>query len=261
MKKQQRPFLSLLTVLLGIRRFGPIPLLLWLGASTVVYCAINVMSSGLLLDLGAQGRTSTDFLGSQIGIGGAFYLFLMVLLTSILLEFMCGMPGPPLIEFFFTRAMDRGLFLRAQRMAHFVVLIGPMLLNLAISPFVRELDFGSEGIHLRHEPVMFAAWMTWAGILCLGLVAAYHFLIMRRLQKLANSGTKLKLVVVYLAIYGPLLAVPGMIAFCTISRINIYEQCFWMFANHLWLSWAGVLVLACVVEPLSERGLRKLEYI
>jgi hypothetical protein len=261
--KTRRPFLSLFALFLGIRRFGLVPLLLWLGLATGVLYFISIFNSALWLGLQPQEHTRQDFFGVQIAVGCGVYMFLLVLLTPVLIEFVSGMPVGQLIEFFFTRAVNRRVFLRAERLAQFVILIGPLLLNLALSPYVRELDFGSGGIHLPHEPVLFAAWLTWAGILCIYLVSGYHLLAVTRIQKLAiqyNTATQGHWLVV-LAVYAPLLFITGVIAIFATMRINIYEQFFWLFARHLWLSWAGLAALVCVVQPLSERNLQKLEFV
>jgi hypothetical protein len=253
----------LFALFLGIRRFGVFPLLVWLGLATGVLHFISIFNSALWQGLQAEGHTKQDFFGIQIAAGCAVYMFLLVLLTPILLEFVTGMPAGQLIEFFFTRALDRRIFLRAERMAQLVILIGPLLLNQALAPLIQKLDFGSEGIPIGPEPIVFAAWMTWAGILCIYLVAAYHLFAVKRIQKLAiqhNTRTQCHWRVL-LAVYAPLLFTTGVIAIFVAMRINIYEQCFLWFARHLLLSEVGLVALVCVVQPLSGRNIQKLQFV
>jgi hypothetical protein len=230
----RRQFLSLVRVLLGIARFGPIPLFLWFGLMTSVLYAVSIFSSEVWLRLGPQGNTWQDFIGAQIAADGALYIFLLVFSTPIMLEFTSGMPAGALIEFFFTRAMDRSIFVRNERVAQLVILIGPLLLNLAISPFAPEFDFGSEGIHLAHEPVRFAAWLVWAGVLCIYLVVAYQVFSARRIQKLAvdRVAAKRGVWMVFVAAYAPALVICAGVAICASMRINLYGGCFWLYERH-----------------------------
>jgi hypothetical protein len=260
--KTSRPFPSLLTVLLGIRRFGLVPVLLWFGLSTAVLYVTTVFSSGVWVQLQLPGQTKQDFFGAQFAAGCALYLFLMILSTPMMLEFASGMPAGGMLEFLFTRALDRGIFLRAERTAQFVLLIGPLLLNLAISPFAPELDFGSEQVRLRHEPEMFAAWMAWAGMLCIYVVAGYHVFAAKPVQKLVirYNASKRGLWLVFVTAYAPVAVILPVIAICAAMRINLYEECFLFFYGHPVISLLGLLALVSVVQPLSERGIRKLEF-
>jgi len=51
-----------------------------------------------------------------------------------------------------------------------------------------------------------------------------------------------------------------VIAICAAMRINLYEECFLFFYGHPVISLLGLLALVSVVQPLSERGIRKLEF-
>jgi len=189
-------------------------------------------------------------------------MFLMMLSTATMLELAVGMPAGALIEFLFTRALDRGIYLRAERVAQFIVLIGPLALNLAISPFAPEMDFGSEQLRLRHEPELFAGWLAWAGMLCIYLVAGYHVLVAKPLKKLAirHTETKRGLWLILVIAYAPVATVLPVIGILAAVRINFYGGCFQFFVRHLFISLLGLLALIAIIQPLSERGIRRLEF-
>jgi hypothetical protein len=260
--KKPRPFPSLLTVLLGFRRFGPVPLLLWFGLSTPVLYAVTIFSPALWASLQAQGQTRQEFFGAQFAVGCALYVFLMMLSTPTMLELAAGMPVGTLIEFLFTRALDRRIFLRAERVAQFIVLIGPLAVNLAISPFAPVLDFDSEQPRFRHETELFAGWLVWAGTLCIYLVAGYHVLVAKRLKKLVirHTETKRGVWLVLVVAYAPVIMVLPVIAIFAAIRVNIYGECFQFFIRHMVISLLGLLALVAIVQPMSERRIRKLEF-
>jgi hypothetical protein len=260
--KTPHPFSSLLTVLLGFRRFGPVPLLLWFGLSTAVLYAVTIFSPALWAALQAQGQTRQDFFGAQFTAACALYMFMTMLSTPTMLQLAAGMPAGALIEFLFTRALDRGNFLRAERVAQFIVLVGPLVLNLAVSPFAPVLDFDSDQPRLRHEPELFAGWLALAGTLCIYLVAGYHVLVAKRLKKLAirHAETKRGLWLVLVVAYAPVVMVLPVIAVFAAMRVNIYGECFQFFVRHMVISLLGLLALVAIVQPMSERRIMKLEF-
>jgi hypothetical protein len=261
---------SLLNLLLGIRCFGPVPLLLWFGVSTYLAYGTTVFNTALMSGLESQAQTRQDFMGAQVAAGGALYVFLMMICAPTMLEMATGMPARALLEFLFTRALNRGTFLRAERLAQVIFLTGPLFLNLAISPFAPKLDFGPEYSFFRHqfqlpfsEVELFAAWLAWSGVLCIYLVAGYHLVATKLLRGLIlrRSAMKRGSWLIFLTAYGPVAAILPVITLCASMRINVFELSFSFFGRHLVVSLLGLLALISVVQPLSERGIRKLEFV
>src|SRR5260221_14769574 len=105
--KNQRQFLPVLKQMLGSYRFGPLPVLGWLGLSTTSL----VVSSVFLL---MQHQTQPDFMGALFIWCCLICFFLMLVATPVPFQMLGGLVS---LEFLFTRALDRGLWLRTERTA------------------------------------------------------------------------------------------------------------------------------------------------
>jgi hypothetical protein len=125
-------FIPLLTLTTGIHRFGIIPLLIWIAITTTIAYMMTLYNAEVFAMM-EPNQSRQDIWAVQIAYGGALYGLLMVVASPMALEFFAGMPAAAALEFLFTRAVDRVIFLRAERVAFFSILIVPLLLNLALS--------------------------------------------------------------------------------------------------------------------------------
>jgi len=284
--KKTRPFLSVLKQMLGIYRFGPVPLVFWL-----LFCGIVFYFSAVFSPMEwMRGHDTSDFAEAQVMSTVFVWFFLMMISTPLPSQILEGISS---LEFMFTRAIDRAFWLRIERVAIIVLAVGPLLINLALSPWELKLAFdpaepGSSaaatqaqyvsafpGSHatraettqapqlvIRHGTEMFAAWLVWLALMGIFLVAGYFTWAFTLWQKAGwhHSKSRWRPWLGAFMVYAPTFSVIPLFIFSLVARTNVYEESFLFFARHP-LPMAGALVaLAGVVQPLSERNIRKLEF-
>jgi hypothetical protein len=197
------------------------------------------------------------------------------------------------LEFLFTRAVDRGLWLRTERVAVMLFGLGPMILNLALSPLQPKLAFdpapagspaaavqaryvrlfpgshlgsadfsGNEQLIIRHGTEMFAAWMLWFGLVCIFLVAAYFSVVFTAWQRAGwhHSKSKLRPWLGALMVNAPVYSPVAILLLCAALRLNPFEESFLLFAGHPVAMTLLLVPLILSVQPLTERNIRKLEF-
>ena len=282
--KKPVQFFPILKQMLGFCRFGPLPLLVWLGITT----ACLVVSSVFLL---MQHQTQPDFMGALFIWCCMIWLFLMLVATPVPFQMLGGLVS---LEFLFTRAIDRALWLRTERTAVMIIALGPLILNLLLSPLSPKLAFDradagsptaalqdrylktfpgsrivpgdgsgqSEQLVVRHGTQIVAAWLIWTGAVIIFLVAAYWSLVFTRWQRAGwhHNKSRWRPWLGTLMIQTPHFVPPVLLVVCAALRINPCEESFLLFARHPVMSALALIALVLVVQPLSERNIRKLEF-
>jgi hypothetical protein len=279
-----RQFVPVLKQMLGFYRYGLLPLLVWLGLSTTCL----VVSAVFML---MQHQTQPDFLGALFVWCCLIWFFLMLVATPLPFQMLGGLVS---LEFLFTRAIDRARWLSTERTAVMIFTLGPLLLNLLFSPLSPKLAFDraeagtpaaalqerylkifpgsrmiaadaggqTEQLVIRHGTELFAAWLLWAGTALVFLVAGYWSLVFTQWQRAGWHHSKsrwrpwLGFLMVQMPFYLPL---AGLVA-CAVFRFNPSEECFLFFASHPVALTLGLIALILIVQPLSERNIRKLEF-
>ena len=279
-----RQFLPVLKQMLGFYRYGPLPLLVWLGVSTTCL----VVSAVFIL---MQHQPQADFIGPLFIWCCFIWFFFMLVATPLPFQTLGGLVS---LEFLFTRAIDRARWLRTERTAVMIFALGPLLLNLLLSPLSPRLAFDcaeagtpavalqerylkifpgsqviaadadgqTEQLVIRHGTEMFAAWLLWAGTALAFLVAGYWTFVFTRWQRAGWHHSKsvwrpwLGFLMVQTPFYVPLI---GLVA-CAAWRFNPCEELFLFFARHPVALTLGLIALILLVQPLSERNIRKLEF-
>lgn len=282
--KTPRQFLPVLKQMLGFYRFGPLPLLVWLGLST----ACLVVSSVFLL---MQHQTQPDFMGALFIWCCMIWFFLMLVATPVPFQLLGGLVS---LEFLFTRAVDRGLWLRTERAAVMIIALGPLILNLLLSPLSPKLAFDradagspaaalqerylkifpgsqlvavdssgqTEQLVIKHGTQMFAAWLIWAGTVIMFLVAGYWSFVFTLWQRAGwhHSKSKWRPWLGVVMMQSPFCAPVAALVVCAAWRINPCEECFLFFARHPVAMTLALLALILAIQPWSERNIRKLEF-
>ena len=281
--KKPRQFLPLLKQMLGIYRFGPVPLLLWfLSCGIVLY--FGAISSLFPMEW-MRGHDGTGFEGQFVSTV-TLWFFVMIVATP--LPFLV-LGGPASLEFLFTRAVDRAQWLRTERMAVIILAVAPLLLNLALSPWESKLAFdaaepgstvavnqvrymnifpGSQltatgaQLVIRHGTEMFAAWLVWSALVGIFLAAGYFTVVFTAWQRAGwhHSKSKWQPWLGGVMVNTPAFAVVLVSGFCMATGVNIYEESFLWFARHPVPAVLALLALILVVQPLSERNIKKLEF-
>jgi len=278
-----RQFLPGLKQMLGFYRLGPLPVLLWLGFSTTCLVASSVF---MLM----EHQKQTDFVGALFVWCCMIWFFLMLVASPVPFQMLGGLVS---LEFLFTRAIDRGLWLRTERTAVIIIALLPLLLNLLLSPLspklafdraesgsrtaavqerylsifpgsqlVAEADGDPEQLVIRHGTETFAAWLVWLGASITFLVAAYWSLVFTAWQRGGWHHSKSKwrpwlgFSMIQLPFYLPIV----VLVICATVRFNPFEECFLLFARHPGLMVMALVGLILIVQPLSERNIRRLEY-
>jgi len=77
-------------------------------------------------------------MGALFVWGCMIWFFLMLVATPLPFQLLGGLVS---LEFLFTRAVDRGLWLRTERAAVMIIVLGPLILNLLLSPLSPKLAF------------------------------------------------------------------------------------------------------------------------
>jgi len=292
--KQARQFLPLLKSALGFYSFGPLFLLAWLGLSTALLFCAQSFSPLLWMEDHAHQNLFGD---GQLLFAVILWVWLFLACSPTLFELINGMPALRAIEFLFTRGIDRKYFCRAQVVAGVLIVQGPLILNLVLSPLKDELIFGpgvsttpaavaaqrryeavfpgsihthakdaerSELLIVRHGTVAFAAWLIWAETLGAALVAGYHALVVRKLQRAGlhyTQDTRRR----WLAggiVLAPIFLGTALVVACGLNRFDVYEESFLLFARHpLFLMALALGVRYAVVLPVMERRMNQYEYL
>jgi hypothetical protein len=285
--KKPRQFLPLLKQMLGFYRYGPLPLLIYLGITAAVVLVSAVFLPMEWMEAHARQKLWSD----QVFVSCCASCYFLVLVSTPLPFLLLG--GVTSLEFLFTRAIDRGLWLRAERAAIIIIGLGPLILNLALSPLGPQLAFepapsrspaalaqerytrifpGShltqadsygtpEQLVIPHGSEVLAAWLLWLGTLCIFLVAGYFSLAFTAWQRAGwhHSESRkrpwLGAIMVNAPVYSPIL-----VLLCAGLRINPFEDSFLLFASHPVLMAIGLIALVLAVERLSERNIRKMEF-
>jgi hypothetical protein len=268
--------------MLGWNRFGPIPLLAWLVAYGFV---VTVVAKALPNEWMLASHSPSAFGSVQVSSGAGLWMFM--LLVSTPLPFVV-LGGANSLEFLFTRAVDRRVWLRVERVAVLVIAILPLVVNLAVSPWRGKLtveagspevqahylsifpgshaaaaESGAEqGLVIEHGTETVAAWLLWAGLMVVFLVAGYFSAVFCWWQRWSwhHSKSKWRPWLGTLMVSAPGNFVIVLFLFTLISGANIYEECFFLFAGHPVLSVVALVVLIRVVQPWTERNIGRLEF-
>jgi hypothetical protein len=283
-----RQFVPLLKQMLGFYRFGPLPLLIYVGLTAAVFSFSSVFMP--IEWMGAHLRQ--NFWGDSLFVGCCFWwFFLMIISTPLPFQVLGGLMS---LEFLFTRAVDRGLLVRVGRVAVMLIALGPLLVNLALSPLEPKLAFdpatpgspaaavqarylrvfpgsqlgaadfpgGNLQLVIRHGTEMFAAWMLWFGLVCIFLVAVYFSVVFTAWQRAGwhHSPSKLKPWLGAAMVNAPAYSVVFVLLLCAALRLNPFEASFLLFAGHPVSMTAALIALVLCVEPFTERNIRKLEF-
>jgi hypothetical protein len=289
--KKPRQVLPLLKVMLGFHRFGPLPLLLYLAIAGAI-----LLASSVFLPIGwMEAHARRGFWGEQLFVGCCVWWYFLMLIATPLPFLVLG--GATSLEFLFTRAIDRGLWLRTERLAVIIIGLGPLIINLLLSPLGPELAFepfdpvesGSTaaraqqrylqvfpGSHMTvadssgkaqqlvipHGTEIFAAWLVWFGILCIFLVAAYFSIAFTAWQRAGwhHSKSPARNWLGALMIHVPTYAPLGLLFVCAALRINLFEESFLLFASHPLLLTIALVILVILIQRMTERNIRKMEF-
>jgi hypothetical protein len=283
--KPPNQFLPLLKQMLGFYRYGPLALLGWLALSTTC-----LVLSGIFM-LMQQPSATPDFLCALFVWCCLLWFFLTLVATPLPFQMLGGLVS---LEFLFTRALDRARWLRTERLAVIVIALGPLFLNLLLSPLSPRLMFdraepgtpaaavleryqaifpgsqvvaadpsGSpEQIVIAHGTEMFAFWLLWIGAVILFLVAAYWSVVFRQWQRGGwhHSKSRWRPWLGMLMIHTPIGAPVFLVFLCAAWRFNPCEQCYLYFAQHPLACCLALVALILGVQWLTERNIRKLEF-
>ena len=282
--KTPRQFLPTLKQMLGLYRFGPLPLLVWLSLTT----ACLVVSSVFVL---MQHQTQPDFMGALFVWCCMIWLFVTLVATPLPFQMLGGLVS---LEFLFTRAIDRAVWLRTERAAVMIIALGPLILNLLFSPLSPKLAFDraeagspaaalqdryldtfpasqwtkadasgpAEQLVIRHGTQMFAAWLVWVGTVLIFLMAGYWSFVFTQWQRAGwhHSKSKWRPWLGFVMIQSPFwLPMIGLVV-CAALRINPCEEGFLFFARHPVAMALALIALIVVVQPWTERNIKKLEF-
>jgi hypothetical protein len=196
----------------------------------------------------------------------------------------------PILEFLFTRAINRRLLFRARATVFFILVLTPLFINLALSPLAPPTSFGlAEStspaavrryehyrrafpasrpatnpalvlpgqITIPHGAVAFTAWLAWVGALCFVLLQAYGVLIAKRVKP--NQWRTVPLAA------APLLAL--LLCFFILTRtpinarLDICERSFLFFSTYPVPLVMALAALALVLQVWCERRFSKLEIL
>jgi hypothetical protein len=219
------------------------------------------------------------------------WLFLMLVATPLPFQMLGGLVS---LEFLFTRAIDRARWLRTERVAVMIIALGPLILNLLLSPLSPDLAFdradsgsaaaalqqrylvafpdsrwtsagpsGQPGqLVIRHGTEMFAAWLVWSGTALIFLVAGYWSLVFTQWQRAGwhHSKSRWRPLLGVAMVQLPFCISLGLLVACAAWRINPIEDGFLFFAHHPVVMMLALIALILSVQSWSERNIRKLEF-
>src|SRR5205085_5503143 len=113
--------------------YGPLPILIYLGISATI-----LLVSSVFFPIGwMEAHTQRTFWAGQVFWGSCLWWYFLMLISTPLPFQMLG--ANVSFEFLFTRAIDRGLWLRTERVAVIIIALGPVILNLMLSPLGPKL--------------------------------------------------------------------------------------------------------------------------
>jgi|ERR1700722_7490183 len=285
--KTPRQFLPLLKLMLGFYRYGPLPILIYLIVCTAVFFfSLVYFPIGWIESHARPGNP----LGQYVMAFGLMWFLVMIIATPLPAQILGGATS---LEFLFTRAIDRGLWLRAERVTVIIIALGPLILNLLLSPWGPKLVYENSSagfpaaavlqryqqifpgsdllppdaksgprLLVNHGNVMFAAWALWLGLVGVFLVAAYFSTVFRLWQQTGwhHSRSKLRPWLGRLMVEFPPWSIVPLFILCGVLHFNLFEESFLLFAAHpIWMI-AALVVLISIVQPLSERNIKKLEF-
>jgi hypothetical protein len=287
MKKPDQ-FLPLLKQMLGFYRFGFLPLFLYELAVGIILCSGAIFSPGPVQWIYSYPESQSGPV--QLMLCGFLWSYLCFVSTAAPLQLLGGVTS---IEFILTRAVNRVVWLRAERVFMLILVAAPLAVNLAVSPWEPEMvlepsepgiiapeaqaryagTFPSsqlttnksthgERLTVPRGTEMFAAWMLWAALSAIFLVAGYFTIIFSVWQrsKLYYSKSKWRDFLAGAIIFAPsFLVVPVFLSWVAWG-VNWFEWSFLFFARHTAWSVAALLLLIVLVQPLSERNIQKLEF-
>jgi hypothetical protein len=280
-------FLPLLKQMLGFNRFGPWPLLAYLVVcTTVLFVSLPLFPAGWM-----EAHARREFASGEDVVGyGA--LFGLVALISTPLGFQL-LGGTMSLEFLFTRAIDRAVWLRTERIAVIIIALGPLILNLLLSPLAPELAYenssagfpaktvlqryqqifpGSDLLPadakngprmlINHGNVMFAAWAVWLGLVGVFLAAGYFAVVFGAWQRAGwhHSKSRFRPWLGFIMVNAPAYAIVPLFIICSALHVSLFEESFLLFAAHPFLMIAALIALIVIVQPMTERGIEKLEF-
>lgn len=285
--KTSRQFLPLLKLMLGCYRYGPLPILIYLIVCTTVFFFSLVNFPIAWIESHARPE---NLAGENVMGFGLMWFLVMIIATPLPAQVLGGSTS---LEFLFTRAIDRGLWLRTERVAIIIIALGPLILNLLLSPWGPQLAYepltaslpeaagqqrylqifpgshmvAGEGrkaaeLVINHGNVMFAAWALWLGLVGVFLVAAYFSIVFRLWQRSGwhHSKSKLRPWLGRLIVELPPWSIIPLFLLCGVLHFNPFEESFLLFAAHPFWMIAPLVALIAIVQPLSERNIKKLEF-
>jgi len=254
-------------------------LALWLAGSCVPLLLLFKASEGNLgVFFAAFGELTGFALAWWLAVTG--WMFAFALFPGI------SNPGKSVraSEFLFTRAIDRRRLFRTRAAVIYLVLLGPLFLNLLASTGSGETTLGSDASDpaaaaLRREQyekvfpdhrlkvgksqetspplviprgaVVLTAWVFWLATLGLLFMQGYCMLVVNQVK---HSPWLAGLVV-----GAPVVAAFYLAPWIPRHNPQLYEQSFLFFARNCGPLLLGLLVLIPVVQLFSERRFRKLE--
>ena len=242
----------------------------------------------LLLFKASEGNLGTFFAAFEDLFGFALVWWLAITGWMFAFALFPGISNPiqsvRAFEFMFTRAIDRRRLFRIRAAVIYLMMLGPLLLNLLVSAGAPEPTLGPDASEpvsstfrqeqysrtfpashakegrSRLQPallviprgaVVLTAWIFWFGTAGLVLMQGYCALLATRVQ---HSP--------WLA--GIAVGAPVLLAFGLAPRLprhlpHLYEENFLFFARHLVPLMLGLLALIPLVQLFSERRFRALE--
>ena len=287
--KKPRQVWPLLKQMLGFYRFGPLPLLYFVAASTVALVAGSLDCFPVAW---MRIHSEQKFWAEPLFLTCSVLWYFLMLISTPLPFMMLG--GSVSLEFLFTRAIDRGIWLRTERLAVIIFAVSPLLLNLLFSPFGPVLAFepvptgtkagavqeqylkafpgshvapisepGNGGqLIITHGAVTFAAWLAWCGMAALFLVATYFSVVFTAWQRAGwhHSKSEWRPWLGALMVYAPSFSMIPLAIIFSIFQINILEFSFLFFATHAVALTFGLIALVIASQILTERNIKKLEF-
>jgi hypothetical protein len=283
------PYWPLFRNELGVDHYPAVPWALGFSFYLALWLAVSFVPL-LLLFNASEGNLGIFFaaFGDLVG----FALVWWLAMTGWLFAFALfpGISNPiqsvRAFEFMFTRAIDRRQLFRTRAAIIYLVMLGPLLLNLLVSAGSPETTLGPDAsdpapatfrreqylrtfpdshpkegksqmqpapIVIRHGALVLTAWILWLGTLGLLLMQGYCVLLARRVQHnpwLAG-----------LAISAPVLAAFVLAPWIPRVSPHFYEHSFLFFARNLVPLWIGLGALIPVAQIFSERRFRVFEIL
>jgi hypothetical protein len=279
--------IPILKLLLGYYRFGILPVCIYFAAISAVLLVSAVYWPEAWME---AHNHPANWSASALANCIPCWCFLMFISTPLPFQVLGGVMS---IEFIFTRAVDRGLWLRTGRLGVIILVTGPLLLNLALSAWGPQLAFepasagslttaveqrymqvfpgshwsadaaGTTGqLVIQHGSVMFAAWLVWFSLLSIFVVAAWFTWVFLAWQRAGwhHSQSKLRPWLGGLIVHLPALLPLTLLLVCAGYDYNAFEQSFLLFASHPFVLSLVLAVLMVGVQVWSERNIRKLEF-